>query len=493
MRRTKIKIGIFSVTALVCLLLGTSSLIFLESFFQNIIKQELTLSPSSRSYKMWMKTPIPMYLKIRLFNWTNPAEVQKNPTVKPHFNQMGPYVFREVNYKVHQVWNNGNSTITFQQQRIWHFEPDLSNGKLTDYVTTINPIASTIVYMVRNKNALFKTLAIKILERLEKLTVTKTVGQFLFDGYEDPLLDAATQAKLKLIPFDKFGWFYSRNGSENYDGIFNILTGASNMNELGMLQEWKYKQVSPYFPNTCGPIKGTNGDLWPPLPNNNTVSVFSPDVCTSLTLKSNGKSEWLGVTGNMYVSDEDMLDNGTRVDSRQCYCKDVKCQPSGVLNVSSCKFGAPAFVSLPHFYLADESYRENITGMEPNKEDHEFQLVIEPTTGIPVKVRAALQINFLIEPDESSSFFKNIPRMYAPMLWFTQETNLTSQYADEMKLLLLLPPLGKWISISVMVIGIICIFYSVFIYVRQRRSDMNENLLPKDRENEEIQPGATDE
>lgn len=41
--------------------------------------------------------------------------------------------------------------------------------------------------------------------------VTKTVGEFIFDGYDDPLLDVV--AKLKKffpidLPFKKVGWFY---------------------------------------------------------------------------------------------------------------------------------------------------------------------------------------------------------------------------------------------------------------------------------------------
>lgn len=72
-----------------------------------------------------------------------------------------------------------------------------------------------------------------------------------------------------------------------------------------------------------------------------------------------------------------MFDNGTNVEANKCRCEGVECQPSGTLNVSSCKYGAPAFVSLPHFYLADESYRQNITGMKLNKEDHQFSLILE--------------------------------------------------------------------------------------------------------------------
>jgi hypothetical protein len=73
-----------------------------------------------------------------------------------------------------------------------------------------------------------------------------------------------------------------------------------------------------------------------------------------------------------------MLDNGDIVPSRRCYCPNGDCGPSGTLNISSCKFGAPAFISMPHFYLADPSYRNAITGMSPDKKKHELSLVIEP-------------------------------------------------------------------------------------------------------------------
>lgn len=73
-----------------------------------------------------------------------------------------------------------------------------------------------------------------------------------------------------------------------------------------------------------------------------------------------------------------MLDNGKNVSSRQCYCPNGDCGPSGALNISSCKYGAPAFVSMPHFYLADPTYRNAITGMSPDREKHEISMVIEP-------------------------------------------------------------------------------------------------------------------
>lgn len=55
---------------------------------------------------------------------------------------------------------------------------------------------------------------------------------------------------------------------------------------------------------------------------------------------------------------------------KACYCDEVRdnnCLPPGALNVSSCRFGAPAFVSQPHFYNMDPYYADKIKGLKPNE------------------------------------------------------------------------------------------------------------------------------
>lgn len=45
----------------------------------------------------------------------------------------------------------------------------------------------------------------------QKIHITKTAGEFLFEGYDDPMMKIAKEMPLldaKDIPFDKFGWFY---------------------------------------------------------------------------------------------------------------------------------------------------------------------------------------------------------------------------------------------------------------------------------------------
>lgn len=107
--------------------------------------QNLELKEGSLNYNKWLSTPIPMYLKITMFNWTNPEQIT-NPNVKPHFVEVGPYVFLERHDRNSIQWNPNNNTVSYYQTRVWHFVPEKSNGSLSDKITNINVMTSVSFY-----------------------------------------------------------------------------------------------------------------------------------------------------------------------------------------------------------------------------------------------------------------------------------------------------------------------------------------------------------
>lgn len=77
---------------------------------------------------------------------------------------------------------------------------------------------------------------------------------------------------------------------------------------------------------------------------------------------------------------DDLPDNDPDVvNMGHCYCNG-ECTPSGLVNVSACRFGAPVFVSLPHFHKTDLSLLEQVEGLNPNDEDHSFSITLEPVS-----------------------------------------------------------------------------------------------------------------
>ncbi|XP_076174152.1 protein croquemort [Ptiloglossa arizonensis] len=479
------KITIILVVGVIIAVFGLTTGILWSLIYTSILESQLTLTPTSANYELWKETPIPMYLKLYMFNLTNPEVFTSPNGMKPKFEEMGPYVFREVDYKVHQTWNE-NNTITYQRKRVWHFDEFLSVGSLSNTVTNINPVTASVAYALRNKKPFLRDIADRVMRAIgQQLVITKTVNELLFEGYDDVMLKIARKLNLTKIPMDKFGWFYERNGSASYDGTFNMLTGTSNIMELGMLKSWNYEKTVNYYPDQCANVTGTNGDLWPPLQDNKTISFFVSDICTSMTAVFENITEYEGLRGFRYTNDDTLFDNGTKVRSRRCYCQ-TECIPSGALNISSCKWGAPAFISSPHFYLADESYINNIEGMKPDKKKHELSISIEPKTGVPLNVNAQLQLNLLIQPDKDMTMFKNLKKIFVPMLWFTQEARLTSSYAETVKFVIILQSLGSVTCFGIAGIGFIIIFIGIFVLIRENlKGEDNENLLPKT-DNDEI-------
>lgn len=130
----------FFVAATIVALLGLVLGLLWQGIATKIIQSELVLKVGSTNYDAWIKTPIPIYFEIFVFNWTNAAEY-RNPNVKPHFQECGPYVFREQHERVDLDWHN-NATISFNQIRTWHYEPKMSNGSLNDVITNVNVISA---------------------------------------------------------------------------------------------------------------------------------------------------------------------------------------------------------------------------------------------------------------------------------------------------------------------------------------------------------------
>lgn len=236
--------------------------------------------------------------------------------------------------------------------------------------------------------------------------VTEKVGEFLYDGYEDQLLTFLKQSDSPIftIPFDRFGWFVDRNNSWSYDGVFNINTGENNINQMGMLNEWNYGKTTNYYSDGCSAINGTTGELWPPKLNPAAdLTLFVSDFCRSVSLAPTDETvERHGVSGAKWIGDNRVFDNGENYPPNQCFCTadETECPDlrPGVHNVSDCRFGAPAFISYPHFYLADPSYADAVDGLNATKEKHEFFMALEPNTGVPVEVTARLQVNILLQP-----------------------------------------------------------------------------------------------
>lgn len=103
---------------------------------------------------------------------------------------------------------------------------------------------------------------------------------------------------------------------------------------------------------------------------------------SSIKLYRTGSTGVNGIMSHTYIGTERTFDNGQILSENKCFCN-RECAKSGARDVSTCRI-APLFFSFPHFYMADNSYRDSISGMKPNKSEHEFFISLDPVRHPPI-------------------------------------------------------------------------------------------------------------
>ncbi|RVE50581.1 hypothetical protein evm_004808 [Chilo suppressalis] len=468
----RVKSGLFMGFGGALVVVGAVMVAYWDSIFMAQLRRMMVLSPTSMSFGLWREIPIPMYLECFMFNISNVDDILAGKNVSINVVQMGPYVFRESHTKVNLTWNP-NSTVTFYNKRVWHYEPEMSNGSLSDMVTTINPVIATVAHVMRYERVAFNVFVDSFLRMFhDNMFLTANVSQWLFDGIDDRVIDIAEKIPFITIniPYDKFGWFYTRNGSLEFDGIFVMNTGAEDFSQLGNLEMWQHSNRTLYR-GECGEVRGSTGELWAPELGQPEVTIFAPDICTYMILPKDKSVTVQNIEGVQYAANSSLFDNGHNYPHTACYCamnRDRNCLPSGALNVSACRFGAPAFVTLPHMLNTDPYYPSKISGLHPMPE-HNFRLALEMFTGMPLAVTAQLQINLLVRHVAGITINNALPDgdTLVPMFWFRQELVMDEMYASSARFAL---RLKNWMPVGFYVltgIGVLLLLWGVIILIRK--------------------------
>lgn len=219
------------------------------------------------------------------------------------------------------------------------------------------------------------------------------------------------------------------------------------------MKKWNKKSRIDHYPDDCGLVGGSAGEFYPPLQTKeDQVVIFNPEICRGINLDFAEEVTVHGIKGYKYSGGDRTFDNGTKYPEMKCFnLGDVV--PAGVMNISACRFGTPAFMSFPHYYAADPYFVNSVDGLKPSKEKHEFYIVLEPTTGVPLEVAARVQLNMLVRPVENIGLFKEAPYLFFPMLWFEQRVTIPKEMSTELAIAANIPSIGYIMAIAIIVIG----------------------------------------
>ncbi|XP_078070377.1 lysosome membrane protein 2c [Mustelus asterias] len=444
-------IGIFCIILLVTSIALLVTNVFL-SVVQNYVKKEIQLRNDTVTFETWKDPPPPIYMQFYFFNVTNPEEVLNGG--KPFLEEKGPYTYREYKLRENVTFLDDDEMVSALTSKTYVFVPELSKGDpATDLIRTVNVPVVTVMNMAKYSSSQILLAEALFVVKGVGLFTTRTVHELLW-GYKDPVLSAIHFFKRDID--DYFGLYYKMNGTD--DGEYVFLTGQENYENFTRIVEWRGNNSLDWWTtDMCNMINGTDGTSFHPLvTKNDTLQFFSSDLCRSLYATFEKELGVKGIPVFRFVLPSEVFANVTVNPENAGFCVPAgNCLGSGVLNVSTCKQGAPIIISSPHFYQADPKFIDAIEGMHPNKANHETFLDINPLTGLLVRAAKRVQVNVYIEKIDGFMQTANVQTLVFPVMYLNESVLIDNTSAAKLNTMLLVSEVITAIPFMIMGLGVL--------------------------------------
>ena len=462
------------------------------------------MEPETKAYEHWKSIPLPIYQRFYFFNVSNAIEIERSGA-KPNLVEIGPFTYRSKWEKTNIIYYD-NGTVSYNEKKTYYFVPELSFADENVNITTLNaPLAATLTLIQNASPAVRLVITLALDGASEGFFITRTPKQLIFNGYSDllttfgPLLNP----RMRTNNQGKFGWLFGKNGTE--EGPFNVYTGASDINMLNLIDRFKGSENLPYWTtDECNSLKGsTNAQMFPPLKDEDkSIYFFHPDFCRKWKLNYNDTfTTKYGVKAKRFVPDPNLFKNQIDYPPNGCFISKLPTSlppplfgiasrtsrqrkirfPSGVFDMSTCKYGAPVFMSFPHFLGADPYYASNFNGIKPNSSLHSFYMSVAPTTGSSVETRARVQINIFINKPPGVFRFRNVPDIVFPVFWQELAVSMSEEFSNYLNWAIKQPSLVSSISsTSIFIVGIIFILTSaIFPLYNTLKLEIQKDAIEK--------------
>lgn len=496
---------LFTVTAVVCAITGV-----FKDWVEREIRKGVVLKPGNEVYRKWLHSETPTYLAFYMFNVTNADEVNSNGI--PNLQELGPFTYR-VTREI-TVLNRNNytsSSITYLSNNSYVFDKDMSCDTcdpMLDKITNINlPFLTTVeiiinIILEKSPDALPFALAAMDevynnvgLEAFQTLTVNE-----LLWGHGDPALVEANRIFFALVKSldpsinmtlpERFALH-----ENNTVDLYTIDSGEDNVDRVGLYLLWnKRKNITCWNDKYAAMINGTDALRFQPfISENNVFYGLVTSIYRSVTFVYDSITHVRGIRLLGFTLDPKLFESGDINGNNKGFCvtgKEKKCLPTGLLDISNCHpLHAPVVSSLPHFYLGDPKLQQTVKGLNPQKRIHATSIDIEPNTGLTMRGHKRIQMNVALHKIDGISAFKNINRVYLPLMYVDKHGRITEDDADDFKHDVRLP-LRLSEAAPFVIFGIGAIFFLVAGWISYRRYRRDKKKPPSSPE--EIVPLFTE-
>ncbi|XP_075161987.1 scavenger receptor class B member debris buster isoform X1 [Haematobia irritans] len=382
------------------------------------ILKNLRLWNDTLSYHYWQRPGVIRLTKVYIYNVTNPDGFLSGE--KPKLQEVGPFVYREDMQKVNVKFHD-NFTVSYQHKKILEFVPELSIDKNTPIVTPNIPLLTLTSLSPKLGYVLSKTISVILTAAQFKPFINVTAEQLVF-GYDDPLVTLAHKFYPKhLRPGERMGLLIARNGT--LSEVSSIKTGYQGMHDFGYLDRLNGMDHFPQWDEQpCTGITGSEGSFFPPrsITKSDMVYVYDKDLCRVIPLKYEKGVEKDGIDADLFKLTENSYGDATNNPENKCYdTKDYKAI-KGLQNISPCQYGAPVYLSNPHFFQADPELLETVEGLTPNADKHQTYFKIQPKLGVPLEGKVRIQLNLRVTQAKHIFPVKDFRNFIFPVMWLEE-------------------------------------------------------------------------
>ena len=438
------KIAVLFTVGILLVVAAVTLYFVMDSVIQNKINEKLVLKPGTEVSKQWQEPSVPIYLQFFMFDIANPMEAMEGE--RPYLVEKGPYSYREHRPKKDITWNSKTASVTYNEEMSFVFDAETSCDScdpFTDSVTTVNIPLVTLAEAVAKLPAIEQTFVFALFEGFKETLFTPRRVHDLIWGYPDPIFEAYNNFRKHFPSFlrkklPEINPIIALQQNNTFDGVTSVSTGENDINLLVQILSWKGQtKLKVWNTSYANMINGTDGSQFAPgTSSDDTLYVFVTQMCRSLYLTHDSKTEVQGIEALQFSVPAKAFLNGTVNPDNKGFCT-PQCYPSGILDIGVCQppspVAIPLFISAPHFYLGAKSLLEAVDGLSPNKEEHETVLNVEPHTGISIKSNKRLQINVKIEHVDLIPQTGKVKKMFLPVFYINETATIDKASADKLK------------------------------------------------------------
>ncbi|XP_075543484.1 scavenger receptor class B member 1-like [Dermacentor variabilis] len=515
-KKTGICCGTFS---LIVAIFSMFVLIEFDDFYGDLLNKQVAITPGSTAFSVWkdVGSCFDMSANLYFFNITN-VEAVKARRANPRLRQMGPYSYR-IEWLKDNITFNDNGTVSFLEKMIFHFDEDNSAGTEDDLVTTVNVPFIATQHLLSGQSLLLRSLGRMLLSSLsQELYLTRSVRELSFEGYPDVLMMLAAVARggadgkaaggpggidivsvfrkgyrtlvdtLKNQPQDAAGRFaYMAGRNDTFHELLTMYTGEGDICRINHLDSISGKrqvhkrvgtvvttilpaclQLGIWEDEVCDKVRGSFGNVRPPLSTSSSETVFIPDLKRTFELHHVADSKVGGLGTRRFAVTSDVFNR--RLPENACYNAARKDLPSGLSDLGPLQDGVPVVMSLPHFLYGSSSLYKCVDGLYPDEEQHLFYIDSEPTTGASISGRVRLQLNVLIKDIPGFWSSSELGYTVLPLFWQEVVAEAQEHTLTRIRVAVLAPILVRCTAIFLLVASVILLLVSFISLLRSRRS-----------------------